>query len=309
MERDIDKLQALYEQILISEDAEISKYGYSKEFIKALYSTFNIPHDATFVKLTKMPYTSEMDDKYRLVIAKIKDKVDDTTKAVAVMGGSIHEFNGESFRGRITGFDFSTIRSAVDKNTIYGALKTNEVDYRDSWNQEREGKRKEKLNPIYTGIFDLLQSKFGDMFHKRIEDLKEYIYTNIRKIKLTASERKTKERGLSWGRRETDIEQVINILLELDKIKNQSKESLTKEHNSEYSGLCNEVIKEFLIKYGVYNKDDARKGRVNDVESFVTYFNKYPSYANLGKVFLKALDTFENKVLDLVHSDDVDGLI
>ena len=57
MKRDVDNLQALYEQILISEDTEISKYGYPKEFIKELYSSFNIPHDAKFIKLTKMPYT------------------------------------------------------------------------------------------------------------------------------------------------------------------------------------------------------------------------------------------------------------
>jgi hypothetical protein len=293
MKSDVDKLQAIYEQIIITEDAEISKYGYSKEFIRALYSHFNIPHDATFVKLTKMPYTSELHEKYHLVVAKIKDPEKHESVAVAVMGDSIHEFDGKEFT-RYGSLDFSSIRSAVDKTTIYGALKTEEdvLGYTNSWGYERERKRKEKLKPIYVGIFDLLQSKFGSMFHKRIEDLSEYIYSNIRKIKLTQTDRRV-----------TDIEQVVKILLKLNNIKNQSKESLV-NNNNDYSVLCDDVIKEFLIKY------NPSKGGSNDsFELFIQEFNKHPSYSNLGKMFLKALDAFENKVLNFIHRDEASDLI
>jgi hypothetical protein len=300
MKRDVDKLQALYEQILISEDAEISKYGYSKEFISALYSRFNIPHTATFVKLTKMPYTSEMGDKYHLVIAKIKNTEDQKVIAVAVMGNNIYEFESKGFKKYGSTFDFSTIRSAVDKTTIYGALKTEELDYNNSWGyDERERKRKEKFKLIYVGIFDLLQSKFGSVFHKRIEDLSEYIYSNIRKFKLTPRDNVTNYR------RQIDIEQVISILIELDKIKNQSKQSLAID-NSAYSRICDEVIKKFLIKYSVKPLDSNIN---NNIESFVKQFNKYPSYSNLGKVFLKALDAFENDVISFIHEDEVNELI
>jgi hypothetical protein len=302
MKRDVDKLQALYEQILISEDAEISKYGYSKEFIRALYSQFNIPHDATFVKLTKMPYTSELHEKYHLVVAKIKNPEKQQSVAVAVMGESIYEFNGKEFK-RFGSLDFSSIRSAVDKSTIYGALKTeeDELGYTNSWGYERERKRKEKLKPIYTGIFDLLQTKFGSVFHKRIEELSEYIYSNIRKVKLTHTDRGQDE--YSWRRGVTDIEQVVDILLKLNNIKNQSKESLSRDENSEYSRLCNEVIKGFLLRYG----SDSSKG--DSFELFIQQFNKHPSYSNLGKMFLKALDAFEGEVLDFIHGDEASDLI
>jgi hypothetical protein len=302
MKRDVDKLQALYEQILISEDAEISKYGYSKEFIRALYSQFNIPHDATFVKLTKMPYTSELHEKYHLVVAKIKNPEKQQSVAVAVMGESIYEFNGKEFK-RFGSLDFSSIRSAVDKTTIYGALKTeeDELGYTNSWGYERERKRKEKLKPIYTGIFDLLQTKFGSVFHKRIEELSEYIYSNIRKVKLTHTDRGQDE--YSWRRGVTDIEQVVDILLKLNNIKNQSKESLSRDENSEYSRLCNEVIKGFLLRYG----SDSSKG--DSFELFIQQFNKHPSYSNLGKMFLKALDAFEGEVLDFIHGDEASDLI
>jgi hypothetical protein len=305
MKRDIDRLQALYEQILISEDAEISKYGYSKEFISALYSRFNIPHTATFVKLTKMPYTSEMDDKYRLVIAKIKNPEDHKATTVAVMGSTIYEFNGKDFN-RFTSFDFSTIRSAVDKTTIYGALGNEDLHYTDSWEYERERKRKEKLKPIYVGIFDLLQSKFGSIFHKRIEDLSEYIYSNIRKFKLTPRDRDGN--NSAYIRRQTDIEQVINTLIELDKIKNQSKQSLV-NGNNEYGRICDEVIKKFLIKYGIDFSSASLGSGTTHIELFVKQFNKYPSYSNLGKVFLKALDAFENDVISFIHEDEVNELI
>jgi hypothetical protein len=302
MKRDVDRLQALYEQILITEDAEISKYGYSKEFIRALYSQFNIPHDATFVKLTKMPYTSELHEKYHLVVAKIKNPERHQSIAVAVMEDSIYEFNGKEFK-RFGSLDFSSIRSAVDKSTIYGALKTeeDELGYTNSWGYERERKRKEKLKPIYTGIFDLLQTKFGSVFHKRIEELSEYIYSNIRKVKLTDTGRGQDE--YSWRRGVTDIEQVVDILLKLNSIKNQSKESLGIDENSEYSRLCNEVIKGFLLRYG----SDPSKG--DSFELFIQEFNKHPSYSNLGRMFLKALDAFEGEVLDFIHGDEASDLI
>jgi len=304
MKRDVDKLQALYEQILISEDAEISKYGYSKEFIRALYSQYNIPHDAKFVKLTKMPYTSEMDDRYHLVVAKVKEPGKHQSVAVAVMDDSIYEFDGKEFK-RFGGFDFSSIRSAVDKTTIYGALKTeeDELGYTNSWGFERERKRKEKFKPIYTGIFDLLQSKFGSVFHKRIEELSEYIYSNIRKVKLTHTDRGQDE--YSYRRSVTDIERVIDILLKLNNIKNQSKETLSVDENrsSYYSRLCERVIKEFLMRY----RSDSSEG--DSFELFIQEFNKYPSYSNLGKMFLKALDAFEGEVLDFIHGDEASDLI
>jgi hypothetical protein len=170
---------------------------------------------------------------------------------------------------------------------------------------ERERKRKEKLKPIYVGIFDLLQSKFGSVFHRRIEDLSEYIYSNIRKFKLTPRSRGENQ---YYKRIQTDIEQVISVLLELDKIKNQSKQSLVYGNNA-YSRLCDEVIKKFLIKYGIDPSSASLGSDTTHVELFVKQFNKYPSYSNLGKVFLKALDAFENDVISFIHEDEVNELI
>jgi len=75
--------------------------------------------------------------------------------------------------------------------------------------------------------------------------------------------------------------------------------------NNAYIRICDEVIKNFLIKYSV--KLDSNIS--NNIESFVKQFNKYPSYSNLGKVFLKALDAFENDVISFIHEDEVNELI
>ena len=307
MKRDVDNLQALYEQILISEDTEISKYGYPKEFIKELYSSFNIPHDAKFIKLTKMPYTSELEDEYHLVIAKVKnpDECEGCVKMVAVMDTHIYEFDGTHFNEYFrTQLDFSTIRSAVDKSTIYGALKRSQGTPRNTsvWGRSRSIVRREKLTPIYYGIFDLLQSKFGSMFHKKIESLSEYIYSNIRKIKFTQSNIDVSRLPVSGIYNSTDIETVIKILKHLNTIKNQSKESLFNNaySNSSYKLFCDDVIKEFLVKY---DPDMS-----TNIEEFVTQFNKHPSYSMLGRMFLKAFDVFEDVVYSYVNGAIVDEL-
>lgn len=310
MKRDVDNLQALYEQILISEDTEISKYGYPKEFIRELYSSFNIPHDAKFIKLTKMPYTAELEE-YHLVIAKVKnpDECEGCVKMVAVMDTHIYEFDGTHFRVFGGQLDFSTIRSAVDKSTIYGALKRSQGTPRNTsvWERPKSIVRREKLTPIYYGIFDLLQSKFGSVFHKKIESLSEYIYSNIRKIKFTQSNIDVRRILISGKYNETDIETVIKILKHLNTIKNQSKESLFNNAygNSSYRLFCDDVIKEFLVKYGT---DKPSSDMDTNIEEFVTQFNKHPSYSMLGRMFLKAFDVFEDVVYSYVNGAIVDEL-
>jgi len=312
MKRDIDNLQALYEQILISEDTEISKYDYPKEFIRELYSTFNIPHDAKFIKLTKMPYTSQLDDEYHLVIAKIKnpDECEGCVKMVAVIDSHIYAFDGTSFSNSYacrSRYDFSSIRSAVDKSTIYGALIRSQLPLHNTsnWSRSRSTVRNEKFTPIYYGIFDLLQSKFGSIFHKKIESLSEYIYSNIRKIKLTQGNVDLRRLPISGVYNSTDIENAIKILQHLNKIKNQSKESLFNTNNSNYMMFCDDFIKVFLVKYGI---DETSTDRGSNVEKFVTQFNKHPSYSNLGRMFLKAFDVFEDVVYSYVNGDVVSEL-
>lgn len=290
MEKDTIELRKLYEQVLILEDTELSKYGFSREFIRAIFSKFRIPHDSKFVKLNKMPTTAEFDD-YYVVVARLKG----SEEGIAVLRDYIYLIKGKEVKG--SEFNFTSIKSAVDKNTIYGVVKNEELSSY-SYNIDRAELKRKSYMPLADDIIRLLQTKFGSKFVEKIDSLQEYIYNNIRSFKLTP----TVNRG-RWANNAADIEKVMEVLVSLAKLKDNMKRHVDKNETDPhgvYTQVCTDVVKLFLAPYNIpdYGFDQGKA-----FEDFVTLFNKQPSFSRLAKLFLNALDRFEDEVLYYIHAD------
>jgi hypothetical protein len=298
MEKDIIQLRELYEQVLILEDSELSRYGFSREFIRALFSKFTIPHDSKFVKLNKIPTTIEFDN-YYVVAAKLKGR----EEGIAVLRDTIYELTDKEF-STSRNFNFTSLKSAVDKSTIYAVVREEEhekLERDNSYDVDRKDIKSQSFVPLAYEIIKLLQTKFGSKFIKKIESLQEYIYTNIRTFKLT----QTVNRGSNrWGRHsDADIQKVIDVLVSLAELKDdmiQHTKEDSNDRNSLYSQVCNDVVKLFLAPY---NNEKRSTWHYQNFQDFVTLFNKHPSFVKLAKLFLTALDRFEDEVLYYFHSD------
>jgi hypothetical protein len=295
MEKDTIQLRKLYEQVLILEDSELSKHGFSKEFIRALFSKFRIPHNSKFVKLNKIPVSLDFDN-YFVVVARLKGRED----GVAVLNNNIYELVDKEFTSS-RNFNFTSIKSAVDKDTIYAVVSEDEHK-KISYEVDRKDIKSQSFVPLTYEILKLLQTKFGSKFIEKIESLQEYIYTNIRTFKLT----RTVSRSFRWTDSDADIQKVIDVLVSLAELKDEMIQH-TKEDNDHsavkrgiYSQVCSDVIKLFLIPY---SSGKRAPSYFKDHEDFVTAFNKHPSFVKLAKLFLTALDRFEDEVLYYFHSD------
>lgn len=296
MEKDTIQLRELYEQVLILEDSELSKYGFSREFIRALFSKFTIPHDSKFVKLNKIPTIDEFDN-YYVVAAKLKGR----EEGIAVLHNNIYELTGKEFTDT-RNLNFTSLKSAVDKNTIYAVVREEEhenLERDNSYDVTRDRAKQQTFLPLTYEIIKLLQTKFGSKFIEKIESLQEYIYTNIRTFKLTHNVR----RSAGWGEGEADIQKVIDVLVDLTKIKDSIIKHATEDsddRHSLYSQVCVDVVRLFLAPY---THGKRSNNYYKDYQDFVTLFNKHPSFVKLAKLFLTALDKFEDEVLYYIHAD------
>ena len=296
MEKDIIQLRELYEQVLILEDTELSRYGFSREFIRALFSKFTIPHDSKFVKLNKIPTTMEFGN-YYVVAAKLKGR----EEGIAVLHDTIYELTDKEF-STSRNFNFTSLKSAVDKNTIYAVVREEEHDKLEmdnSYDVTRDRAKLQTFMPLAYEIIKLLQTKFGSKFIEKIESLQEYIYTNIRTFKHTNTVIRSK---WATGGAE-DIKEVIGVLVNLTRLKDSIIKH-TIEDSDEirgiYSQVCANVIRLFLAPY---TQGKRYPDHYKDYQDFVTLFNKHPSFVKLAKLFLIALDRFEDEVLYYIHAD------
>jgi hypothetical protein len=288
MNKDILYLTSLYEQILLTEDSELSRLGFSREFINSLFTKYNIPHDAKFTKLTKIPSLNDMND-YGVVIARLKGK----EGGIIIVHDSLYDFDGKEIgRYSSNSYTFVTVKSAVDKNSIYGMVKNGHIENR------KELKNKEFL-PLGDDIFNILQTKFGKKFREKIKNLQDYIYTNIR----TFEHKRVVRRGRNLG---ADILEVMDVLIKLTEIDKFSGTNFIRDKDegwrSEYHKVMRNTINKFLEPYGgprtYYTHELAQTYR-----DFVKQFNEHPSYVQLAKRFMQSLDAYEDEVLYYIHSD------
>ena len=284
MNKDTIHLTSLYEQILLTEDSELSRFGFSREFINSLFTKYNIPHDAKFTKLTKIPSLNDMDD-YGVVIARLKGK----EGGIIIVRDSLYDFDGKEI-GKYTSrsYTFVTVKSAVDKDSIYGMV---------GGYIEKRKELKDKENfPLGDDIFNILQTKFGKKFREKIKNLQDYIYTNIRTFKHT----RVVKRGRPFG---ADILEVMDVLIKLTNIDKFSGTKFIRDKDenwkSEYNTVMRETINKFLEPYGGSHAHELAQ----TYRDFVKHFNEHPSYVKLAKLFLQSLDAYEDEVLYYIHSD------
>ena len=285
MNKDTIHLTSLYEQILLTEDSELSRFGFSREFINSLFTKYNIPHDAKFTKLTKIPSLKDMNN-YGVVIARLKGK----KGGIIIVRDLLYDFDGKEI-GKYTSssYTFVTVKSAVDKDSIYGMVK--------GYIEKRKELRDKENFPLGDDIFNILQTKFGKKFREKIKNLQDYIYTNIRTFKHT----RVVKRGRPFG---ADILEVMDVLIKLTNIDSFSGTNFIRGKNenwkSEYHKVMRNTINKFLEPYG----DPTSYPQLAQVYGdFVKQFNEHPSYVKLAKLFLQSLDAYEDEVLYYIHSD------
>ena len=286
MNKDILHLTSLYEQILLTEDSELGRFGFSTNFVNSLFTKYDIPHNAKFTKLTKIPSLADLSG-YTVVVARLKGK----EGGIVIARDSIRDFDGKELGKLSSNHTFVTIKSAVDKDSIYGMVGNSHIE-------TREESRDKKFLPLMDDIFNLLQTKFGKVFREKIKNLQDYIYTNIRTFK----HKRVVKRGRNLG---ADILEVMHVLTQLTDIDTSSRYNFDSgvdgSWRMEYYRVLKNTMERFLSQYGY---DPGNSFSINKThKNFVTHFNERPSYVQLAKFFLQSLDAYEDEVLYYIHSD------
>jgi len=257
---------------ILNESSELSKLGFPKEFISAVYKSSNLDASSTPTKLSKKP-TSLEELKDGVYLSKTAD---DNFYALRITEDGKKVFGFSYENGKMNDSVGLSIKDAVKflKSGLYF-----KVEFK-SYNKSRAAVDKDKSDnksiSSKNEILDYMNKVFLPKFKSDINEHLDYIYANLRKL----SSKK------DYYSLPTDQEQALQIAKNLEDI---SK-----------NGFNNDSVSKFLV----LNKQNIGGfgSFYKDASNFVAMMEEKPNAkAEFAKMLYTSIKTLRTRVEEFVR--------
>lgn len=306
-------------QAELSESTNLTKHNFSREFIRALFGTVNIMHDAEIETSSRKPSTSMLDDFVILVQAKdggeyayFRPSANTSNKSfiqiLRTIGGKTNLMNPDELE---TGKNI--INGKYFLIPISGSNGRRRLGPKVRHNTNLPGARKAsgKSDSIFTNDVEIsevmkhLKRVFFPRLEKKSSDLLDKIYGVLRHLNTT------KQGSMLWSDSKSDAQKALDYVEEINKLVKSAYG--TKGSRIYFPGESDGLVQlmRFVQKYDKENKDSisistAARGILNydlmDKEQASILLRKDPQIRfKIVQAVEASLDTIERKVDGLIQ--------